>query len=494
MNNRSIIIIGAGVAGLSAGSYAQMNGFNSTILEQHAIPGGSCTAWRRKGYTFDYCIHDLAGISPESDAHFIWQELGALANKPVHFHDEFWRTEDSHGNRLHAYTNAERMIRQLMEIAPEDEETIREYEKGLKAFSKFEFLAIPVLGSRGILKALANLPAIMKWGGITMDAFAKKFTNPFLRTAFATMQYDFSGIPMMLHLSFMASSQNHQLGWPVGGSLDFANSMAKRYQSLGGDLKLKSGVEKIVVEDGKAAGVQLMNGEILRADIIISAADGYSTIYKMLDRKYSNEAIDTYYKSEPETQEMSLHISLGVNRDLSTEPRALTILLDAPTRIADITTDRLDIEFFGFEPAFAPKGKGVVKVLVKSGYRFWKDLKENKEAYQDAKDTAIAEVLKILETKFPGISGQVEVTDVATPVTAERFLGSRFGFQAWASKNFFKTMMSGLSITLPGLDKFYMTGQWAMANIGVSTAAISSRNLIKRICKKEGKKFITSKV
>ena len=65
----------------------------------------------------------------------------------------------------------------------------------------------------------------------------------------------------------------------------------------------------------------------------------------------------TYYKSEPETQEMSLHISLGVNRDLSAEPRALTLLLDEPARIADITTDRLDIEFFGFEPSFAPQGK-----------------------------------------------------------------------------------------------------------------------------------------
>jgi len=487
-----MIIIGAGIAGLSAGCYAQLNGVNSTILEQHSIPGGCCTAWKRKGYTFDYCIHDLAGISPESDAYFIWQELGALANKPVLFHDEFWRTEDSHGNRLQAYTNADRMIRQLMEIAPEDEATIREYEKGLKAFSKFEFLAIPALGFRGILKALSNLPAIMKWGGITMDAFAKKFTNPFLKSAFATMQYDFSGIPMMLHLSFMASSQNHQLGWPAGGSFAFAESIADRYRSLGGDLKLKSGVEKILVEDGKAVGVQLNNGDILRADIIISAADGYSTIFKMLDGKYSNEVIDKYYKSEPETQEMSLHISLGVNRDLSAEPRALTLLLDSPVQIADIITDRLDIELFGFEPTFAPKGKGVIKALIKSGYRYWKTLNENKDAYQDAKGAAIADVLKILETKYPGISSQVEVADVATPVSAERFLWSRFGYQAWASENFLKTMMNGLSITLPGLDNFYMTGQWAMANIGISTAAISSRNLIKRICKESGRKFTTS--
>jgi phytoene dehydrogenase-like protein len=493
MEKQSILIIGAGIAGLSAGCYAQMNGFKTTILEKHTVPGGSCTAWKRKGYTFDYCIHDIAGISPNSGAYFIWQELGALKNKAIVYHDEFWRTEDIQGHSLHAYNSVNRMIQQLIEIAPEDEALIREYEKGLKSFLKIEFLAIPVLGIKGFINALPSIPAIIKWGGITMGAFAKRFKNPFLRRAFSTMQYDFAGIPMMLHMSFLASSQNHQLGWAAGGSYEFAESIAKRYVDLGGEICLKSAVEKVLVENGKAVGVKLTGGEELKADIVISAADGYSTIYKMLDGNFTNGQIDKYYATELESQEMSLHISFGVNRDLSSDPRALTFLLDEQIQIADVITDRLDIEFFGFEPSFAPKGKGVIKVLMKSGYRFWKALKEKGEDYQKAKDSAVTAVLKVLEIKLPGISKQVEVVDVATPVTAEHFLGSRFGYQAWGSEDFFKAMISGLSITLPGLTSFYMTGQWSMATIGISTAAISSRNLIKRICKQQGKKFTTSK-
>ena len=50
---KKVIIIGAGVSGLSAGIYGQMNGFNTEIFEMHAIPGGECTGWRRKGYYFD---------------------------------------------------------------------------------------------------------------------------------------------------------------------------------------------------------------------------------------------------------------------------------------------------------------------------------------------------------------------------------------------------------------------------------------------------------
>src|SRR3989304_2375133 len=50
---QSIIIIGAGIAGLSAGCYGQMNGYKTRIFELHDKPGGLCTAWKRKGYTFD---------------------------------------------------------------------------------------------------------------------------------------------------------------------------------------------------------------------------------------------------------------------------------------------------------------------------------------------------------------------------------------------------------------------------------------------------------
>lgn len=61
---KNIIIIGAGIAGLTAGIYARLSGFDVTILEQHTIPGGMCTGWRRKGYLFDGAMHWMTGSSP----------------------------------------------------------------------------------------------------------------------------------------------------------------------------------------------------------------------------------------------------------------------------------------------------------------------------------------------------------------------------------------------------------------------------------------------
>jgi phytoene dehydrogenase-like protein len=54
-----MIIIGARIAGLSAGCYGQMNGYRTQILEIHNKPGSCGTSWNRKGYTIDGCMHDV---------------------------------------------------------------------------------------------------------------------------------------------------------------------------------------------------------------------------------------------------------------------------------------------------------------------------------------------------------------------------------------------------------------------------------------------------
>ena len=69
MSEKSIIIIGAGIAGLSTGCYGQMNGYGTQIFELHDKPGGLCTSWKRKGYTFDGCIHWLVGTSSDTAFH-----------------------------------------------------------------------------------------------------------------------------------------------------------------------------------------------------------------------------------------------------------------------------------------------------------------------------------------------------------------------------------------------------------------------------------------
>ncbi|HEY5469505.1 MAG TPA: FAD/NAD(P)-binding protein, partial [Bacteroidales bacterium] len=89
--DNSIIIIGGGFAGLAAGIYAQLNGYSTQIFEMHNLPGGLCTSWDRKGFTFDCCIHWLVGSSPESGMHDMWEETGIAQGQEIINLDEYQR-------------------------------------------------------------------------------------------------------------------------------------------------------------------------------------------------------------------------------------------------------------------------------------------------------------------------------------------------------------------------------------------------------------------
>ena len=86
---KTVAIVGAGMAGLCAGVYAQMNGYQSRIYEQHTAPGGLCTAWKRHGYTIDLCIHWLVGSRPGIAMHELWREVGLVKGTEIIDLDEF---------------------------------------------------------------------------------------------------------------------------------------------------------------------------------------------------------------------------------------------------------------------------------------------------------------------------------------------------------------------------------------------------------------------
>jgi phytoene dehydrogenase-like protein len=491
---KKIIIIGGGIAGLSTGVYARLNGYDAMIFEKHSKPGGMCTSWHRKEFTFDYCIHNLGGTG-DVRLREVWDDLGAFEGTEIINHESFIQIEDSKGNALNIYTDLDRLEKHMKELAPEDSKTIEEYVKAGKSLPMEDFFSMGMGGIGTKLKIATNFPKIMKWGKITLNDYAEKFNNEFLRRAFPHVQYNMSesDIPMFPHLLFLAGFNAGDMGWPKGGSLEFSRRIAKRFTDLGGELNQSSKVRKIIVEDNKAVGIVLANGKEHRADIIVSAADGHETIYEMLDGKYTNETINKYYDAYNEEQEFGLQVFLGLNRDLSSEPHAISLLLDEPVKLEQKERDSLYLELFDASTGVVSEGKSVIKVVTKGNYDYWKKMRdENLENYRNEKEKVYEKVLEILERRFPGISEQVEVHDVTTPATVERYTLNFHGWQPWpVPDGGMKTMMSGLSKTLPGLKNFYMVGQWASAMIGVSNAAVMGRSLIKELCKKDKKKFKT---
>lgn len=490
MARDSVIVIGAGAAGLAAASYLQRNGYRTELLEMHDRPGGSCTAWRRKGYTFDFCIHNLIGSTPRSTFRYLWDELGALDGLETLAFEEFIRIEGPDGQMLAEYADPARLERHLKELSPADAGPIEEFTRAVRRMGRMGMGAmLPTPAT--MLRSLPYLGDVRRWSRMTLEQFGQRFSNPFLKRAFPHLMYNMSEmpIPVLINLLFLGTMSTGDLGWPVGGSLAFSQAMERRYRSLGGEPRYRAKVEQILVEDGKAVGVRLGGGEEVRADIVISAADGHDTIYRMLGGRFGEEPARDYFSAEPKTQPFNLTVGLGVARAFPPEPHNLVLLQDEPLTIAGEPRDSLFVEFFSFDPSMAPPGKTALKVVFDSNYALWRDLRDKGEAYE-AEERAIADkVIAALDRRFPGLASEVEVVDVSTPVTIERYTNCYHGMQAWPGPGGGGFAPKGLSRTIPGLANFYMAGQWTLPINGLPAAATTGRNLARFICKEDGKRF-----
>ncbi len=500
MKEKSIIIIEAGLTGLSAGCYARMNGYKTKIFEMHNIPGGLCTSWKRKEYIIDGCIHYMMG-SRYGTYHRFYEELGAAQNREMIDTEELMRIEGSGGDTWIVYTDIDRLEKHMKELSPEDTPVIEELCSCTRRFLSFEIPAekpMEMMGIFDMLKMMKYIPALKtmgKYSGITMQDYAKRFKSPFLREVFPMIIEDIPDMPMMGVFFLLSYLHNKNNGWPAGGSLEFARAIEKRYLDLGGEVQYRARVEKILVESDRAVGVLLTDGSTHLADMVISAADGRTTIFDMLDGKYVDDRIKHYYNEWP-IFEAYVQVSLGVASDFSELPHSIMLQLEAPLKVGDQIREYIPVKHYCYDPSMAPEGKSVVTAsFIFTNYEYWKELSIDRLKYKAEKKALADEVISRLEMRFPGITKKVEVIDVATPVTYERYTGNwRGSYMGWKSLPSATGREKGMSKTLPGLDCFYMGGQWVFPGGGVPGAIAAGRHLIQTICRKGQKKFTSLSV
>jgi len=437
MNKKSIIIIGAGLAGLSTGCYAQMNGYESRIFEHHSKPGGVAAVWRRGEYLIDGGVHFLICHKPGTPIYDVYSEIGAVG--PYEFEDvtTYLRFVDETGSQIIEFTrDLDRLERDLLRVSPEDEDEIRRFIKEIHWMKGSPLLTElgmsvtpPELRSRAdSLREMWRMRGFMRYftGKYAKSAadYAENFQSPFLKKVFRNLFSPDAPVWFVL---------KHE------------------------------------------------------ADVVVSAADGKSTIFELLDGKYLDEKTEKRYRTWKPYDPM-VAVSLGVARTFEDDAPMTMFLMREPLQYGERLTNCLPLRIFNYGDVFAPEGKAVVQVMLETEWDYWHNLRQSRDDYYTEKLRLAQEIIGRLEVHYPGISSQVEMIDVATPYTSWRYtLNDRGSPMGWLLTE--KTLMEQIPRRLPGLENFFMAGHWVLPGGGVPATIYTGRNVIQILCKRDGKKF-----
>ncbi len=489
-----VIVIGSGIGGLSAGLHLADFGYKTLILEAQPTPGGLCTSFERQDFTFDTCIHWLVGCG---EGGMIWPMLShfdLLPRLKLRRLDRFATIQTPDG-RVTVGDDLDEFESFLCRLAPRDESKLRRLFRQVKSLPR---MTVPsphqslMSTLRQLLSYWPMISLAIRYGRHTYESFIDGFNEKEkLRPYLLTWTDDSAAL-----LSFFLFSwvYRQDMFTPQITSLDFSRVFESRFVEMGGEIRYRSRVSRILVTGKLATGVKLENGEELRAKVVVSNADGYQTLFGLLGREHVPDGLTRFYETTPLFGSMLL-VSLGVGASLTEAEFPARMLSEFPTsrptgiQLKDLraTPFTYKIESL-YNPAVAPPGKGVVLVEALADYPEWKALHDNPQAYKEAKQKAGEIAVSRAEAFLPQIKGKVEVVDVATPVTFERYTANREGaIQGWKMTPKLTRRMN-LPVAPTSVPNLFLAGQWATAgggippciSIGAKAAALIHRYLLKQ--------------
>lgn len=493
---QSILIIGGGVSGLTAGIYAQLNGFDSTVIERHTIAGGMLTGWNRKGYHIDNCIHWMTGTNPKKYVYKIWQTVGALG-PDIHTHtrDAFMRI-DAEGQSHHIYKDLSRMKAEMLAIAPQDAQAIDRFIDTIDRLRKMEVFCEP-LEQMTIWKLIPYIWRLRKikrvrdtYIKINLDELKNQFTSPLLREAidvYLPKQYFALGLFYMY-----GAFADGNADIPAGGSLKMAQRMQQRYESLGGKVRTSCAAEEILIENGIAVGVRTAKGEEIRADYVVAACDAAVTLEKLLGGKVDVPYFSQRY-ADSKTYPVFSNFVAYYGCNFVPEMEDTIAFRCKPLHVGANDVTAAIMKNYGNEPSFAPRCRMVIQVLLNQyadDYRYWEDLYlHDREGYKAEKARVAAEVQREIESRYPELKN-LEVVETVTPYSFHRYTGAYCG----AYMSFINTPIAPKPLEwhqgrVQGVKNLYLAGQWIQPPGGLPNALVTGKFAIQRICKDNKLKF-----
>ncbi|MCX5781803.1 MAG: NAD(P)/FAD-dependent oxidoreductase [Elusimicrobia bacterium] len=488
-----VIIIGAGIGGLTAGNLLLKKGHKVTIFESHLLPGGYVAGFKKNGFYFE-----SGTLAFESSAQIfkVMKEIGVYDKvKFVRYFmaiktDKFYAAPQTYEEFKQAF----------LEGYPAYSAELKNYfRKTDFMYSTFEEL---MSGNKGFPQNILLIPAIfkliylyIKYSKMKLGEFTAQgvgYRNSLYR---ALRSLGYPEMPVFFLGGMLAGLFLDY--WHVeDGMQSWADALADNFRKLGGELNLGKKVDKIITENRKVAGVSA-GGHSIEADYVISAMDYKKTFLQLLDDKslLRKRFVEKIQKSAVSEGFVTVYLGLSIsNAELAKYMKLPHVAIMDEQEGAE-KLDPSDQKYFEkagvtlFSPSqnnskLAPEGKSSLMIQAIAPFH-WQDNwgGGNKSKYMLLKELVKIALIKKATEVIPGLDKFIEFSDMATPLTYERYTGNTDGAtSAWSwnpEKKFYKSAIS-TNIETP-IKNLFIGSCWASQIGGVPGAVMAGVKCAKKI-------------
>ncbi len=492
-----VIVVGGGLAGLTAGSLLAKRNLKVALIDKNYNPGGSCGIFKRGRHIFDQGSAMLYGFGETGfNAHrFVFNCL----EEPIDMikHDLLYCV-NFEGKRIRFWPSVERFIQELSEVFPLEKEGIARFYRDMLKMYQHVMIETPSYSTPDEVNKQIALKSVFRHplSYLRFLGYLNKSAKSLLEKYFHTKQifnffdkltstYCYSTVeesPAVL--ASVMFVDNHVGGsyYPAGSTLFLPGKLEKVIEENNGDMYLEKEVVKIVFTNNKPSGVLLDNGDILEADHIIYSGTVWNLYEKLLDKEYTTEKRRMWAEKLVPTYP-SVVLYTVVDKNVIPEGTASIEMLVG-------TVDQLDESevtayIFSVDDRTLCDEDEHIVIAIGPTFEKWDSL--DKITYVRKKQKEKERLISVLEKRFSGFSQGIRYAEVATPKTIERYTLKNNGAVAGPKQMLGQHMFKRLH-TKSEWNNLYYCGESTVMGTGtptVTTSGISAANAVLKKYKKE---------
>ncbi|MCM1260149.1 MAG: FAD-dependent oxidoreductase [Prevotella sp.] len=422
---KKIIIVGAGITGLSTGIGALEAGYDVTIYEKNQTAGGCCSGWYRDGHYIDNCMHWLTGTNQTTKMFRLWKKIGAIDETSNLYQGKYFYKSHDGDASIALYTDLEQTKHEMIALSPIDSTEIERFISTTKhlviANQQASFLQHTYHTTAGYAKAY------WYYRHLSLADLAKRFQHPLLQKLFTDyLPSYYSSIALLLAYAAFASGNGKVY---QEGSLAFTQNILHHYLQLGGKINYNSEVTKVNHSQKAIESIELASGETVQGDYFFFACDAIYVYQQLLpDVEMPKRLVKKLNEKEKYPIPSAFQAAYVV--DTKENPIQDTEIIEiSPQKIGEIITHRLCLKSYHY--LSTTKDAIVYQLMIPQdevSYLYWKTLQEKSpKAYQQEKEKLATELMKEIVQYFPQLKGHIKLLDSWTPYTYTSYFHAHYG-------------------------------------------------------------------